>query len=301
MQSRPGLKVLSAVDFSIHSRRALRYAAAAAKRLSATLAVLYVEDPLLVAAASVAYDASALTKETVAQLRRFVHQSIGRSSRVAAECIIAVGSPAREIERTATRLDAALVVVGTQGLRGVRRLFLGSTTQQLLRVASVPVLAIPPRAPAKPSARWPGRRVVAPVDLDEHTLTDARAAAEFAHRLGATLVLVHVLPSVQTPPWIKVTGSASDRLRHTEAETELTRAADALGPATRVETRVLVGNPPEAIASFARKEFDLVILTLRRGSGVLGSRPGSMTYELLSLASTPVLALPPTSTSKSPS
>jgi nucleotide-binding universal stress UspA family protein len=282
--------VLCAVDFSAQSGRALRYAAAAAKRLDATLTVLFIEDPLLVAAAA-GYDEGA--KESVNQLRRFVRQSIGQAPGVPTECVAAAGKPAQEIERAAARLGASLIVAGTQGLRGVRRVFLGSTTQQLLRTTSAPVLAISPRAPAKPSAGWPGRRAAVAVDLEDHSIGDTRAAARLAHRLKATVVLVHVLPSLQTPAWMRLHGGG-DTARIKEAEAELTRVAEALGTEARVETRVLVGNPAEGIASFAKRGFDLVILTLRRGKGVLGSRPGSITYELLSLTATPVLAIPGT-------
>ena len=285
--------VVCGVDFSVHARRALRYAVAAAKRLNATLTVLFVEDPLLITAAVVAYDEVALAKETAIRLRRFVHHVIGQAPGVPTECLVATGEPARELERAAARLGATLIVVGTQGLRGVRRIFLGSTTRHVLRTTSVPVLAIPPRAPAKPSAQWPGHRVAVAVDLDDDTMADARAAAELAHRFSAKVVLVHVLPTIQAPPWIRLRGGR-DATRIEEAEAKLTRVAETLGTGIHVETRVLVGNPAEAIASFAKRRVDLVILTLRRGKGVLGSRPGSLTYELLSVAATPVLGIPGT-------
>jgi nucleotide-binding universal stress UspA family protein len=285
--------VVCGVDFSVHSRRALRYAVAAAKRLNATLTVLFVEDPLLITSAVFAYDESALAKETASQLRRFVRQVIGQAPGVPTQSVVAMGEPAREIEKAAARLGATLIVVGTQGLRGVRRIFLGSTTRQVLRTTSVPVLAIPPRAPTKPSARWPGRRVVVAVDLDDHTMADARAAAELAHRLGAKVVLVHVLPAIEAPPWIRLR-NVRDATRLEEAEAKLTRVAETLAAGIHIKTHVLVGNPAEAIGSFTRRRIDLVILRLRRGKGVFGSRPGSLTYELLTVASTPVLAIPGT-------
>lgn len=282
-------RVLCAVDFSAHSRRALRYAAAAAKQMDAALTVLFVEDPLLISAATVGYDEDALAKETDRQLRQFVRTSIGRAPDAETAYTVVMGKPALEIEKAAKRLGAALMVLGTQGQRGVRRLFLGSTTQQVLRTTTVPVLAIPPRVAAKPPADWPRRRVAAAVDLDEHTVTDARAAARFADRVGAKLTLAHVLSAVQAPPWMTMRAGPDSTLFE-EAEALLKRVARGLGAG--VETKVLVGNPAEEIASYAKRRFDLVILTLRRGKGLLGSRPGSITYELLTLASTPVLGIP---------
>jgi nucleotide-binding universal stress UspA family protein len=46
--------------------------------------------------------------------------------------------------------EADLVVVGTHGRRGVRRMLLGSGAEQVLRLAPVPVLAV--RTPEKPDA-----------------------------------------------------------------------------------------------------------------------------------------------------
>jgi hypothetical protein len=136
------------------------------------------------------------------------------------------------------------------------------------------VLAIPPRAPAKPSAQWPGDRVAVAVDLDDYTMVDARAAARLARRFKARVVLVHVLPAIQRPPWMRLQGNRDAR-RLEKAAAEVARVAEALGPGTDVETRVLIGNPAEAIASFTRKErLGLAILTLRRGKvcSIVGKR-----------------------------
>jgi nucleotide-binding universal stress UspA family protein len=52
------------------------------------------------------------------------------------------GAPAKEVVRIAGKVDADLVVVGTHGRRGVRRLVLGSVAEEVLRTASCPVLVV---------------------------------------------------------------------------------------------------------------------------------------------------------------
>ncbi len=55
----------------------------------------------------------------------------------------------RRLERAAREIGASLIVMGTLGRRGVRRLMLGSVAERLLRHARCPVLMIPARgAPA---------------------------------------------------------------------------------------------------------------------------------------------------------
>src|SRR6187399_1006694 len=159
--------VLCPVDFSNHSAAALRFAGAAARRARAPLEVLYVDDPLLVAAAAAAYDERALGAASERELRRFVSSSLPPAAirEIRTTFATALGKPAREILRTVERSGHDLVVVGTKGWNGARRLLLGSTTSEILRRARVPVLAVPPaevvrsRRTAVP-ASWPGGTVV---------------------------------------------------------------------------------------------------------------------------------------------
>ena len=52
------------------------------------------------------------------------------------------GPAAYPIVREAKKVGADLIVLGTHGRRGVRRLVLGSDAEQVVRTASVPVLLI---------------------------------------------------------------------------------------------------------------------------------------------------------------
>ncbi len=56
-----------------------------------------------------------------------------------------MGSPAEEIAQLAADLDADLVVVGTHGRRGLRRLLLGSVAEGAVRLAHCPVLVVRPK------------------------------------------------------------------------------------------------------------------------------------------------------------
>ena len=61
--------ILCAVDFSVHSRQALQFAAAVAKRFRGRVTVLFVNDPLLLAAARQAYgDERQLIEQSRAEL-----------------------------------------------------------------------------------------------------------------------------------------------------------------------------------------------------------------------------------------
>jgi nucleotide-binding universal stress UspA family protein len=74
-------------------------------------------------------------------------------------------------------------------------------------------------------------------------------------------------------------------VRLTQLQDELRDVATAV----RVET----GKPADEIAAVASsKHVGLVVMTRRRGQGLFGPRQGSISYEVLRKANTPVLALP---------
>jgi nucleotide-binding universal stress UspA family protein len=60
-----------------------------------------------------------------------------------------VGAPAEEVAQLASDLEAALIVVGTHGRRGVRRVLIGSIAEGVVRLAPCPVLVVRPNASAE--------------------------------------------------------------------------------------------------------------------------------------------------------
>ena len=142
--------ILCPVDFSDHAKRALLHAARVAARSRGSLTVLFVDDPLLFAAAARS-DERAERARLRSELRSYVERSLRDIEPLPAPLTleIAVGRPAREIQRVARANRANLIVMGSHGLSGLSKLLMGSTTEEVLRQAKVPVLAIPPRLTRK--------------------------------------------------------------------------------------------------------------------------------------------------------
>ena len=133
--------ILCPVDLSVSSRAALKVAATMAEQFNARLTVLFVDDPLL-SQAALRFDEDELAKRTRTELTRFVERAVGRRRQCTYE--IVNGEPAVEIIKAARRVPAELIVMGTQGHRGPKRLFFGSTADAVLRRSTVPVLVVPP-------------------------------------------------------------------------------------------------------------------------------------------------------------
>jgi nucleotide-binding universal stress UspA family protein len=286
--------VLCPIDFSKHSRTALQYGAAVADRTGGRLHVLFVNDPLLVAAAASAYDERTLARTSAAELRNFIERAIGDrkvgSGRV--EAGVAMGDPSTEIGREASRLGADLIALGTEGLSGASKLFFGSTTSRVLRNARVPVLAVPPAAPKVNPRTWPGKQLIAAIQLGPDAAKDVRAAAKAAAAFGASLQLMHVVEPLSIPRWL---GPAIPDVRDARvagARRQLEKLARGVRGDTPVEVRVMFGKPDEQIsAAAASAGAGLVVVTLRPG-GLFGPAQGAITYRVVSVTNRPVLALP---------
>lgn len=288
--------ILCPVDFSEHSRQALAYGALLASRSKGRLVVIFVEDPLLAAAAAVAYDERVLKDRALKELRRLVERTLKPLGvpMSAVTIDVALGKPHQEIAWTAERLRCDVIVMGAHGRTGANKLMLGSTTHRLLRQSALPILATPPVTGRSRGAAkgWPGKMILATIDIGARDRADALAAAVVARELGTELELIHIVEPITAPPWLEVDADRRNLQRQRRAIVRLTQLQDELRDvATAV--RVEAGKPADEIAAAAsHKHVGLVVMTRRRGQGLFGPRQGSISYEVLRKANTPVLALP---------
>jgi nucleotide-binding universal stress UspA family protein len=289
--------VLCSVDFSELSRLALRHAEAIARRANASLTVLYVNDPMLIAAAAAALHDRHIIERSRRELRAFVKATLPRRSAGQTQTCLGSGHPPNEILRIAGRAGADLLVLGTQGLTGTDRLLIGSTTLTVLRRTTVPVLAVPRPGDAAPNMlppSWPGGRLMAAVELDRMGRQDIETASVIAQWFGASLLLVHVVNAVSAPAWLIADRRAHDRIRLSRAQRQLERLITAARPQVNAETRVVWGQPADELAALAATtDIGLLVMSLKDRRGWFGTRRGSVSYHVLTHAVSPVLAYPP--------
>ena len=207
---------------------------------------------------------------------------------------VAVGRPHEEIERTAERLRCDVIVMGAHGRTGANKVMLGSTTHRILRSSPLPVLATPPVSGrgGGPAKGWPGKLIIAPIDIGSGDRADALVAAAAARQLGTQLEMVHVVEPISSPPWLEIHAERRSHERRRRAVARLTHLKDELADVTTA-IRVESGKPADEIAKIAAsKQVGLVVMTRRRGQGLFGPRQGSISYQVLCKSNTPVLALP---------
>jgi len=161
-------RILVPVDGSATSERGLTEAIAIARMSGGSIRLLHVLDELVFVTG---FETGASYAKTVLpEMRKHSEEILitARERAVAAGidadtlCIECFGRrPADLIVEQATAWPADLVVLGTHGRRGVRRLVLGSDAEQVLRMASVPVLLIRSADDGVAAARTPAAQAVA--------------------------------------------------------------------------------------------------------------------------------------------
>jgi nucleotide-binding universal stress UspA family protein len=141
----PMHRVLAATDLSGHSARALRLGLPIARELAGGGEVqaraLFVTGPDY--AAELVEGEFASAERALPKLEEFLRSTLPGE---ALEPRAAVGNAGREIVNHAGEWQADVVVLGTHGRKGVRRLFVGSVAETVLRGAPCSVLVIPPTA-----------------------------------------------------------------------------------------------------------------------------------------------------------
>lgn len=292
-----GPSVLCPVDFSDPSRAALAYAAAIADYFAVRLTVLAVDDPLLAEAAASAGFVS-LAQETERELERFCKAVLGEriTGPKQTELHVRTGKPAVEILDEVRAVATGLIVMSSRGQTGVRKMFFGSTTERVLRETSVTVLVTPAERPPGESLRDLARhvsRVLAPVDLTAASPQQLSIAAAIAASLSVPLLIAHVLEPIAVPVRVRMAVSGVDATRRARAEETMQELAASLAAHPKIEILVLGGDPADEIVKLSDARHTNLIVMGLHSSELFGPRMGSVTYRVLALTRTLVLAVPP--------
>jgi nucleotide-binding universal stress UspA family protein len=149
VERRPPVKatkrILHPTDFSPASEPAFEYALESARRDGATLVVAYVVEPISAHAdESFAVWRPQLEEAADATARKELEARLARAKAVdvPAADLLLHGWPPEQIVKAAVSEGADVIVMGTHGRTGLRRLMLGSVAQQVVALAPCPVVTI---------------------------------------------------------------------------------------------------------------------------------------------------------------
>jgi len=290
--------ILCPLDLSDTSRHALEHAAAIARWYSARIIALHVHKALAGAPATVgaglrAIDDGLGIADFLPELDDAVRTARGGNLEVDAE-VVDGSQTASIIADYAKQSPVDLIVMGTHGLSGFRHLVLGSVTETVIRLASCPVLAVPPRAHSVSSL--PFKRLLWPTDFSSSSLAALELAFSFAQEAGANITLMHVVDEAEEKALFVARPydiHEHARLADQRASEQLLRLVpDTVRDWASPVVRLARGVPAEEILHVAEDErTDLIMM------GVQGRKPldlmvfGSTTNQVVRRARCPVLTV----------
>jgi universal stress protein A len=143
--------ILVPIDFSPCSEVALLQAAELAEALQAPVCVLHVVHDLSQAPGYSALKgrkkqlrrmediAADMAQEYLQEIRK-KHPGLGSLQN--ATSLLVVGIPVTRILEAAEKVDARMIVMGSQGRTGLSHIMLGSKAEQVVRLAKIPVMIV---------------------------------------------------------------------------------------------------------------------------------------------------------------
>ena len=265
--------ILVGTDLTERSERAMARAAQLGRASHASLTVLHVAEAGL--SVPVRDRRRVLAEESLRDWYAFLPES----DRGAASLRVETGEPFAVLLAQARERDTDLIVLGQPGKKGLKELFVGTTTERVVRHADRPVLVV------KQPGKEPYRRVVVAADFSEGAARAMRSALRVAP--AADLLLVHawLLPPV---------GFASTKAAEEETARENELLAQRLSRQVQ-DTMIELGSQPsapriqmamgnpffvlrDAIASF---KPDLLAIGTHARSGIAIAMVGSLAREML--------------------
>jgi nucleotide-binding universal stress UspA family protein len=284
--------ILHLTDFSACSDAALTWAMSMARANGAKLSVLHVVIPdalvyLTPGSPTVALD----IQEEWAQ--REMRRIEAQLSDLPHKTMVTRGTDVwSAVEPKLKQLESDLIVLGTHGRTGLRKILMGSVAESVLGSSVVPVMTVGPAVPRGLGGDGKFHRVLLATDFAAGSAEAAGYAIAFAQRDEAKLVLVHACKQS------KQNGSAK-RLELSVAEVmhrlhETVPCAESLR--YRPETLVEYGEPGARIVEVAkRKEADLIVMGIRTAKHLFAATHLDVgtAHNVVAQASCPVLTVRP--------
>jgi nucleotide-binding universal stress UspA family protein len=285
--------ILLATDFSHSSDAALAHAASIARRYDAKMFVAHVIRPDVYQLVP-----PEVTTITLEQTRRYAEQQMagllisGRLRDIPHQVLLGTGELWPVLSELLGQHEIDLIVVGTHGRTGVRKLLLGSAAEEIFRMASCPVLTVGPKVEVPegnglapdPLSR---RRFLYATDFTAHSERAAAYAVSLAQENQAHLTLLHV---VQESAEV----SEHNRARMVEFFHKRLRALLPDEAEMWCEPEIIVefGEPADTILKVAREtRAEVIALGVRRAGTFPGHLPPATAYKVVCQATCPVLTV----------
>ena len=187
-------RILFATDFSACSEGALPYARKLAEQFGAKLDMVHVlpPGPLAGTSAEEVLTADAEVERARQQMARLL--MLQRQERLTRETLIQRGPLWHVLAGVIEDEHIDLIVIGTQGQEGRKKLALGSAAEEIFHRSSCPVMTIGPHICPDEMEEGQITSVLYATDFSDASLQALPYALELARENCARITLLHVLP-----------------------------------------------------------------------------------------------------------
>jgi nucleotide-binding universal stress UspA family protein len=294
-------RILCATDLSDFSNSAVIQAIGMAKDFGSTLSICHVIDLPLVTmhGAAFVYPEEQIKEMKTSALDQIKEMVAG--SELSWEAVVETGPVSSTLCRLAIEKQADLAIVSTHGRSGLKRLFLGSVTERLLRTISCPLLVVtPPEKAGIPVSQFKGfgfKQILVGCDFSADSGRAVEYGFSLAQEFEAAIHLVHVIEPFVYRDTMLPDATKTEAL--TEVATGCRKRLDDLVPADahnwcRVEIACEAGKPFQALKAYAdAHRIDLIVLGVRGHSLVETMLLGSTTDRVIRGVACPVLSVCP--------
>ena len=276
--------ILFPTDFSAASGAALPFAQTLARIYDSTLLLAHVipaEPHLQVTTDRFPPEEKKIWQDAKQKLAKFAHAH--DLDNIPSQQLLDRGDLADVIPEMIREQKVDLVVLGTHGRTGVRKVVLGSGAEEIYRSAQCPVLTFGPKAQA---AAWSLRRILCPVDVTEDPEPALHYALSLAEENQAELIILQAVPMV---PWQHRESVEREERAHLERLIPA-QAADRCVPQFLIRWE----HPVDAILLAADdRRADLIVMGVRkaRAAALSSHLPWPVASEVVSRAMCPVLTV----------
>ena len=274
--------ILVPLDFSESSLNALETAIAIAKQQKAKITLLNVVDSSFMFGFKGVYYISEKTIDSIvdvsARMLNPLLTNLKEEHQLNCTSEIKVGLVPQCIVKTASAIGADIIIMGTHGASGFREFFIGSTSQKVIKIASCPVLTIPP------NKKWLNfKTILFPI----RPITGGVEKYDFLRKLiGHNYTSIKILLLAPTYNDLE-----KNRLQKLVKELKTKVAEDGIKISGDMKSG---GNLPEAVLNMSKSiSADIIVITISADSNFKQFFIGPFEQHIVNHAVVPVLSIRP--------
>ena len=293
--------ILCATDLSDLSTIAISSGVALAKEFHAKLFVCHIVDLSTTAAyGDIIFAPLELQNKTIGYTHGQLEQMMQHQT-IDWEPLVTAGHPPDEISKFVAMHQIDLVVSATHGRSGLKRVFLGSVTERLMRILPCPLLIVRSIEGVETfvgKSPLVFKKILVGCDFSSFSELAFQYGLSLAQDFESELHLVHV---IETPSYKDVLktglgpGSSSEKTLYDQLSEKLSRMIPEESAVwCRPKTILLAGRPYEEIIKYALlNAIDLIILGIRGRNLIEVLMTGSTTDRVSRQGPCPVLSICP--------